>query len=169
MNEQKIKVLLERYFEGETSLPEERTLRDFFLAENVPASLKPYVAMFAFYEEEKKAVCGSARKRTAGIRLWLPTGAAAAIALFFAVRALLPQQEAYIYYVDGERVYNREAVIAFADDKLQLFSASVQRAKNGMTALEKLNGAAHSLKQFDEIQQKIMYHKNKKSDKDEKD
>lgn len=51
-----IEQLLERYWRCETSLEEEDILRAFFSQENVPAALLPYKSLFAYQQEERKAV-----------------------------------------------------------------------------------------------------------------
>ena len=43
-----IEILIERYFNCETSLEEERILKAFFHQEEVPDALKPYADIFAF-------------------------------------------------------------------------------------------------------------------------
>jgi hypothetical protein len=53
MNLPEIEKLLEKYFEGETSLPEEQQLRDFFAGGNVPARLKNLEGYFRFVIQEK--------------------------------------------------------------------------------------------------------------------
>ncbi len=45
--------LLEKYFEGETSLKEESRLRDYFQHEDVPEALRPYQPLFQHLEEER--------------------------------------------------------------------------------------------------------------------
>jgi len=52
MELQKIKDLLEKYEAGETSLAEEKKLRDFFRRNEVNESLKPYQLIFGFSEGE---------------------------------------------------------------------------------------------------------------------
>lgn len=54
MELQKIKDLLEKYEAGETSLAEEKKLREYFKKNEVPGSLKPYQLIFGFYELESK-------------------------------------------------------------------------------------------------------------------
>ncbi len=49
-----IKNLLERYFEGETSLDEERVLQNYFAAGEVLPEFKQYAPMFAHFEKERK-------------------------------------------------------------------------------------------------------------------
>lgn len=65
-NSKKIRKLIQRFFDGETTLAEERLLYDFFASDNVPDELAEYKEMFAGYaaiwqaEEVKTEVCGMA-------------------------------------------------------------------------------------------------------------
>lgn len=45
---ERIEQLLEKYFEGETSLEEEKELRDFFQQDEIPAHLKSYADQFSY-------------------------------------------------------------------------------------------------------------------------
>lgn len=54
-----IQQLLERYWEGETSIEEEQILRSFFSQKEVPADLKRYQPLFAFAaKQQEKEVLG---------------------------------------------------------------------------------------------------------------
>ena len=46
--------LLEKYFDGQSSLSEEKLITDFFTSNNVPEHLLKYKPMFSFLEKEKK-------------------------------------------------------------------------------------------------------------------
>lgn len=48
MNTKKIEQLLEKYFEGETTLNEEKELRDFFQQDEIPEHLKSYTDQFSY-------------------------------------------------------------------------------------------------------------------------
>jgi hypothetical protein len=48
-----IQQLLERYWEGETSLQEEEILRSFFSQKDIPADLIRYKALFVYEQQEK--------------------------------------------------------------------------------------------------------------------
>tara|TARA_R100001143_G_C3360727_1_gene135368 strand:+ start:13305 stop:14114 length:810 start_codon:yes stop_codon:yes gene_type:complete len=48
MNTEKIEQLLEKYFEGETTLNEEKELREFFQQDEIPAHLKSYIDQFSY-------------------------------------------------------------------------------------------------------------------------
>ncbi|WP_139855719.1 hypothetical protein [Aequorivita sinensis] len=50
----KIEQLLVAYFEGETNLQDEKTLRDYFLNENVPTHLLQYKPIFIGLEAARK-------------------------------------------------------------------------------------------------------------------
>jgi hypothetical protein len=57
MNKKHIQDLLDKYFEGETSLGEEKELKDFFRKTALlPEEWKSYKQMFAIFESESKVV-----------------------------------------------------------------------------------------------------------------
>ena len=45
--------LLDKYFEGDTSLEEENSLREFFSGDIADPALKPYQALFSFFQNEQ--------------------------------------------------------------------------------------------------------------------
>lgn len=54
-----IEQLLERYWQCQTSLTEERILRDFFSQDEVPASLRRYRELFTYEAKEQNACLGN--------------------------------------------------------------------------------------------------------------
>ena len=50
-----IHALLDRYFEGKTTLREEQQLRDYFTSEDVPDALAHFAPMFRVYAEAREA------------------------------------------------------------------------------------------------------------------
>jgi len=54
MNLQEIERILEKYFNGETSLDEEKQLRAFFTGRDVPPRWKHLTGFFGYFEEEKQ-------------------------------------------------------------------------------------------------------------------
>ena len=155
MDGHKIQELLRRYFDGATSLDEERELQRFFTREEVPESLKQYRPLFAFFAEERK-IEPPARKTAAGtIRMpWLIiTGIAASIAILFLIAAPKAQPNAFVYYVDGNRVYDEAEAVRTVGDKLQLMAATMQRVSNSMSAFEKIQEGTSSLRQIEKVQE----------------
>ena len=55
MNNEKIKQLVAKYTEGQTSLEEERKLRRYFGKENIPNELQPYAEQFRYYNEMRQS------------------------------------------------------------------------------------------------------------------
>jgi ABC-type nitrate/sulfonate/bicarbonate transport system ATPase subunit len=47
----KIENLLEKYFDGETSLAEEAVLKEYFSRPDVPSHLEPYRGMFGYFNQ----------------------------------------------------------------------------------------------------------------------
>ena len=54
MNTNGIEALLEKFYEGNSSLQEEKMLRDFFRGNDVPPHLKLHQPLFIFYGEEQQ-------------------------------------------------------------------------------------------------------------------
>ena len=87
-----IQELIDRYFEGLTSLKEEERLREYFRGENVPEGWKIYQPLFQYFDEEKnnmesKSVAlPSVRPRTT--YLWFSV--AACVLLFFGLKFIFP-------------------------------------------------------------------------------
>jgi len=52
----KIETLLEKFYEGDTSIYEEEQLRDFFLCHELPPHLKKHKHLFSFFENGKKDI-----------------------------------------------------------------------------------------------------------------
>ena len=51
MKETDIEPLLEKFFEGETTCEEESALSEYFSSETVADHLRPYIAMFSWYDK----------------------------------------------------------------------------------------------------------------------
>ena len=58
MNIKEIEKLLEKYYEGETTLGEEQILKDFFLSGNVPLELAVHESQFLYFAEASRDEMG---------------------------------------------------------------------------------------------------------------
>jgi hypothetical protein len=149
MKELDAKKMLEKYFEGDSSTAEERELKAYFASGQVADSLKACIPLFAFYAEEKQVMPPVHKPQTIRMIGWLTVaGIAASIALFVFFHTEQPE---YIYRMNGVRLYNQQAALATADSKLQLLAASMQKAKAGMSAFDKVQNATQSLALFSKI------------------
>ena len=102
----KIEQLLDAYFEGETSLDQEKALRDYFTSDNVSDHLEMYIPMFSAFAEAKK------EKFTGEINLptinkswkWIPVAASIAVVmgLFLMLNTNKINEQDYGTYKDPE-------------------------------------------------------------------
>lgn len=83
----KLEILLEKYFEGETSIAEENQLKDYFSSSNVAQHLEQYKPLFGYFSASKQQefkqevplISNSrAKKRT---RTWLSIAASVTVLL----------------------------------------------------------------------------------------
>jgi hypothetical protein len=107
--------LIDKYFEGLTSLQEEQTLRDYFQGETIAEGLKMYQPMFQFFAAERAYSACLAEtppqngKRKA-VRHWSRTwGLAAAasvlllLSLPFAFKVHTTSPDTSLAYIDGKK------------------------------------------------------------------
>ncbi|GHT61675.1 hypothetical protein AGMMS50239_13100 [Bacteroidia bacterium] len=118
MKDNNIKILIEKYFEGLTSLDEEQKLRDYFQQENVLPEWEVYKSMFQYFtleRDEKKQAFSSPRPRTKRILLrWGSTAAAACLLLFISLRLFLNAggtlSKTSQAYIDGKKYTDIELI-----------------------------------------------------------
>jgi len=151
MNAQTAQELLQRYFDGTTSLDEERKLQRYFAEGNLPDSLKAYQPMFAGFAEERAVAPPTHRHEVRRFRLsWsVITGIAASVALILLV-GFPKTQDDYIYYVDGQRIYDKATAMAAAERKLQMLATSMQTARSSMAAFEVVQESRQPLQQLNQ-------------------
>ena len=176
MDSKEIGQLLEKYWNCETSLEEEKVLRDYFNGPNVPDQLKDAAQLFQFFETERKRaleenfdhdVMRSVKKterkaKVVSMVRWVQVARIAAGVLVMV---------AATYYVRNEVMKSKDqaqVVDTFTDPKdaleetkkaLMLISKSFGKAKEG----------AGKINMFNEAEQKISGKDNNKEDKSDTD
>ena len=125
----KIENLLEKYFEGKTSLKEEKLLRKYFLRDDIPEHLRVYKPIFGFFSEEhqlkklknKKFVV---RNKVMTVRIF--AGIAASLLLFFTFNYfLVPKQSIQresMVYIDGVKYTELDIINSKALNALENIS-----------------------------------------------
>ena len=174
MTEEKVNELLQRYFDGATTLEEERDLQRYFAGDDIADSLAAYRPMFTFFANSKIQEINDStiqefkdstiqrfknstiqRFKNLGIsESWnfgIITAIAASIAILLWIGLAETKPDNYVYFVNGKRVYDENAAIASAEDKLQLLASSMQTARNSMSAFDKLQESNQSLQQLSKI------------------
>lgn len=111
-------MLTERFFDGETTLEEERELYDFYRQENLPDDLKAYRELFLDFDAlrcpaELQQHFGTQKTSSHRVRRWF-VAAAAVLALVLGGASLLflqHEQSECIAIIYGERITDREVVL----------------------------------------------------------
>lgn len=117
-NNLRIRTLTDRFFDGETTLEEERELYDFYRQENLPDDLKAYRELFLDFDAlrcpaELQQHFGKQTTTSRRVRRWL-VAAAAVLALVLGGASLLflqHEQSECIAIIYGERITDREVVL----------------------------------------------------------
>ncbi len=104
LDNDKIKQLLEKYNQGETTLEEEAQLKSFFLNEKVPQNLQPYSSLFTYFADNKKEAFAKSLKfkpkqQKSRVYKWLAV--AAVVVLMLGIFFKTPLQNNYNSYVYG--------------------------------------------------------------------
>ncbi len=128
-----IEALLDKYFEGETSLQEENVLKEYFTQTDVPQHLEQYQAMFAYFAQNKKEkapqnIQVKPSKKSWNIS-WLPK--VAVVLLLLAI--------GYAIYPKGiSKAEKKEAQIAFLETQkaLKLISQNLNKGNVAVAYLD---------------------------------
>ncbi len=162
MNITEIKLLVEKYFEGETTLQEEEKLREFFSSTVVPAELAEFVPVFAYFNEEKKIVSSSvlptkpapakvipiARKRS----FWLAVSGIAASIIFIVTIVVESGKknpagnENYI-----RQQYSNEEINSAYNQTREVLAFVSNKFSQGTQPLNKVSKIGYSEKPFEQI------------------
>jgi len=155
MDEDKIRELLDKYWEGDTSLEEEQELKSYFASSQVSDEFAPFTPLFLFFEEEKRIEMESpvahppVEKKGGNIISikWLiniAASVAVVVAMFFIVRNFSPQQPDQYAFEDTYESPEE----AYAEVKKALLYVSSKMNKGVSTA-------AHSLEKMEPLDEII--------------
>jgi len=154
----RVEQLLERYFEGTTTLSEENELRNYFTGNNVAPQLQSYIPMFAGFIV--------AQEETSSRTVELPTetkpnyffnwGIAASFALFIGIFGVW-----YFNNDQGLTDEQQEALMAYneAKETLLLLSENLNKGTSQIQHLQAFGEGASKINlinQFTETKQKIL-------------
>lgn len=104
INIQKAEFLLEKYYEGNTTVQEEQWLHKFLQQKDLPAQFEADCAIFGYFGEKKKA---SKHVHLISVTKWVGVAAVALIAVLLSLRPFGYDTNATNYaYIDGKKVQN---------------------------------------------------------------
>lgn len=144
MSSQKIEKILEKYFHGDTSLAEERMLREFFRKDEVPAHLAELKDQFSLFDEESNemlpdnfddgvldAINSQERKSRASRRafIYYVSGVAATILILVTV---------YIQFDPFTTTYTEDDATLAYEQASRIFGMVSEKINNSTTSLEKV-------------------------------
>ncbi|MCL5990646.1 MAG: hypothetical protein M1419_00905 [Bacteroidetes bacterium] len=166
MKELKIDELLNKYFEGETSLKEENELKDFFIQSEIPEQYEKYAVHFKQIDSESKEILSDDYDEALNWRIFetkiyksnfinkigysiAAVAAVAAILIMAYVQySSLPFKSLRLDYLSQDTYKDPE--IAYAETKKTLLYVSSEMNK-GMAQLEKLSTFDKSINELEKI------------------
>lgn len=134
--------LLNKYFDGKTSLDEEDTLRAYFSGGKVQPHHQIYIPMFKTFISEKKlrapiSVKQNHSKSTRIKWLWGLVGSVAAVTILIFALHLESASGSYMI-VHGKRINNSELAETYANKKLQRSLTIIQKDMEPYKKVEKI-------------------------------
>jgi hypothetical protein len=121
-----IEMLIEKYFEGFTSLKEEQQLRKYFQRKKIPEHLKTYKPVFMFFDSEIKQKY-HVRHFVLNYKNQLITAVAACLILFWGIAIFFDTDtlsEKSIAYINGKKFTDRELIRAETLESLSNISVN---------------------------------------------
>ena len=143
MDTNNIRVLLDLYFEGETTTKQEQELSAYFRnTQQIPADLMPYKGLFAAFDNTRQITSPVEPKSSVFthkifIRAAASISAAACIAIGVFVFAFNgDNSRAMVCYVDGVEVTDNKRAVAEAE---KIFGSASEDIRIAMAQIEEFN------------------------------
>ncbi len=124
---QEAEKLIEKYYEGETSVAEENLLRYFLTQKNVSKQFEAEKAIFGYFESEKQE---KTIAFTPNFWKWTASAVAMVAVLLGVFLSTQPGQANYAY-VDGKKTTNQQVVFTLAQSTVNsILSANTELESN---------------------------------------
>lgn len=162
--------LLEKYFDGQTSLAEEKLLKQYFSSNEISLEHLIYKPLFEVFEIESKEVLSTAKIRTEIIptgkskHIWFRTlsmaGVAASIVVafwFFGNNAMADD----FAVINGKRINDAEYAQQFAARKLSRVNRMLTTTMKPIQQINKVNQCMEPIDKFADINDQLVEIKNK--------
>lgn len=122
-----IDILLEKYFQGETSIAEEKELRSYFSSQDVPPHLEQYKAVFGYFTQARKQEFAQQIPQTAKKRnvKWLSVAASVLVLLGIATFFMINTNEPVNHQHDLGTYESPELAFKETQKALALLSSNV--------------------------------------------
>lgn len=170
MKFKEIEILLGKYYEGETTISEERILKEFFTKDNIPAHLAEHKSLFSFHKEEAEVampdfkieqLLGSSQSDSKVIRIsqrrrtfLYVTSLAASLLILFGI-ALAFQNEIFTRRLSKQSTGQiTDPVLAYeeATKALLLISSNLNAGIEQAAKLQAFSTGLETMQQFSEYE-----------------
>lgn len=133
----KIEKLIEKYLEAETTLEEEKILKDYFMKEDIPLHLSPYKSMFNYFDNNTVDALSKSltlRKKSSHLR-WLSVAAT----VFLVISSLTIYQ-----YRLSEKQEAKQAYLE-TQKALQFISFNLNKGNDAIAQLQTFNSTQNKI------------------------
>lgn len=141
----KIETLLDKYFEGNTSIDEENTLKSYFSQDNIPSHLQDYKAMFNYFAQNKEVTSNKPIQVKPNKKAWRVNLLVASVAVILLFTVLVVD-----FKPNSEKLTKteiKEAQKALEDTKkaFQLISKNLNKGNNAIAYLNKFESTKNKI------------------------
>ncbi len=165
---EKLNVILDKYFRGETTLDEEQKLKQYFASTEVAPEHEPFRPLFDVFSEERnekyqQPISIPLSKPFNRKRFWIQaisfTGIAACFLVFFWIAYNAPTDDYAI--VNGKRINNAEFAQQFAETKMNKVNNILENSLKPMQNIEKVRESLKPMHKVEETREKMNEIRNK--------
>lgn len=135
----KLESLLKKYDDGETTLKEEKLLKEFFHSEKVPNHLQEYKLLFNFSEEEKKILHPGTFKLKSRRNWYSLIGIAASILIAVGILTFNQNEQHTFDQNELGTIETPEEAYYKAKETLQMVAQIMNNGKEELVYLEEFN------------------------------
>lgn len=146
---QEAEKLIEKYYEGETSVAEEKLIHRFLSQKNLPEQFETEKAIFGYFESEKPKK--KVYRLPTQLR-WIASAAAVAVIAIFSL-VFVHQSNASSYaYIDGVKTTNKQIIKNLAQSTVQGLVAENNELETSLENIRGNNVIETQLDVFSEIE-----------------
>ncbi len=135
----KVESLLKRFDEGETTLEEEKLLKEYFRSEKAPKHLGVYDRIFTFSEEEKKILYPGQWKLKSHRKWYAIIGIAASILMAFGILTFHENNQQNFNQNELGTIETPEEAYYKAKETLQMVAQIMNNGKEELVYLDEFN------------------------------
>ena len=144
----KIEKLLERYDEGETSLAEEKLLREYFLNEEAPEHLMSYKLMFTFSAKQGKETFEK-KTKVNSTKNWYTWSSIAAILIIALGIFFFNDSSRTLSQNDLGTISDEELALQKTKETLNMVSQFMNEGKSDLVYLKEFNNTKDRIIEID--------------------